>query len=163
MGWRENRSASYPHRLRSVIAQITCCQGSAIPEVIYRCGPHCGGSSKRPGTQGDRLMVHESPFPAGSERPEADASWPGADSSYAPAGATGYGPGGPAGYGSGGPAGYGSGPAGYGPGGPAGYGSGPAGYGPGGPAGHGPGSPEGYGPAGYGSGGGGERPARRFR
>jgi S1-C subfamily serine protease len=115
-------------------------------------------------------MAHESPVPAGTEQPQADASWPGPDSSYSssgPAGSApaGYGPAGygPAGYG---PAGYGPagyGPAGYGPGGygatgyrPGGYG--PAGYGPGGPAGYGPGGPEGPG-----AGGTPERPGRRAR
>jgi S1-C subfamily serine protease len=79
-------------------------------------------------------MAHESPVPAGTAQPQADASWPGPGS---------YGPGdyGPGGYG----------PAGYGPG----------GYGPGGPAGYGPGSPGG--PEGPGAGGAPERPARRAR
>ena len=95
-------------------------------------------------------MVHESPVPAGTEQAQTDASWPGPDSSYAPAG---YGPGGTAGYGP-------RGTAGYGPGGTAGYD--PAGYGPAGPGGpEGPAGPQG--PGGPGAGGAAERPARRLR
>jgi S1-C subfamily serine protease len=115
-------------------------------------------------------MAHESPVPAGSTQPQADASWPGPDSSYSSAGQAGYGQAGPAGHGQAGPAGrsqagpagYGqaghsqAGPAGYGqaaysPSGPAAQGSpGSAAYGPSGGTGHGPAGSAGYGPAGYG-------------
>ena len=115
-------------------------------------------------------MAHESPVPAGPTQPQADASWPGPDSSYSSAGQAGYGQAGSAGYGPGayghsGPAAYGpsgsaaylpAGGTGHGPAGSAGYG--PAGYGPAGSADYGTGgyAPGGYGPsgpAGYGSGG----------
>src|SRR5204862_5369180 len=96
----------------SAITQSTSCLRSATPELAYRSRPHCGESSKRPGIQGDTLMAHESPVPAGSEQGRTDASWPGPDSSYAPA--AGYRSSGPAGYGHGDPARYGHGdPAGY--------------------------------------------------
>src|SRR5438132_9674319 len=91
-------------------------------------------------------MAHESPVPAGSTQPQADASWPGPDSSYSSAAPAGHGPAGSAGYG----------PAAYGQAGPGGYG--PGGYGPGGPAGYGPGGPEGPGPADAP-----QRPSRRAR
>jgi S1-C subfamily serine protease len=112
-------------------------------------------------------MAHESPVPAGNAQPQADASWPGSDSSYSSSDPAGHGPAGSAGYG---PAAYGPsasaayGPAsatGHGPAGSAGYGSGgygPGGHGPGGPAGYGPGGPEGPGAAGAPG-----RPARRAR
>jgi S1-C subfamily serine protease len=100
-------------------------------------------------------MAHESPVPAGSTQPQADASWPGPDSSYSSAGQAGYGPAGaagygPAGYGHSGPAAHGhSGPAAYGHSGPAGHGhSGPAAYGPTGSAAYGPSGSAGYGPSG---------------
>jgi S1-C subfamily serine protease len=86
-------------------------------------------------------MAHESPVPAGPTQPQADASWPGPDSSYSSAGQAGYGQAGSAGYG---PGAYGhSGPAAYGP-------SGSAAYLPAGGTGHGPAGSAGYGPAGYG-------------
>jgi len=94
-------------------------------------------------------MAHESPVPAGPTQPQADASWPGPDSSYSSAGQAGYGQAGSAGYG---PGAYGhSGPAAYGPSGSAAYGpSGSAAYLPAGGTGHGPAGSAGYGPAGYG-------------
>jgi len=102
-------------------------------------------------------MAHESPVPAGPTQPQADASWPGPDSSYSSAGQAGYGQAGSAGYGPGayghsGPAAYGpSGSAAYGPSGSAAYGpSGSAAYLPAGGTGHGPAGSAGYGPAGYG-------------
>jgi S1-C subfamily serine protease len=100
-------------------------------------------------------MAHESPVPAGSTQPQADASWPGPDSSYSSAGQAGYGPAGSAGYGPTGSAGYGpaahghSAPAARGHSGPAGYGhSGPAAYGPPASAAYGPSGSLGYSPAG---------------
>jgi S1-C subfamily serine protease len=94
-------------------------------------------------------MAHESPVPAGPTQPQADASWPGPDSSYSSAGRAGYGQAGSAGYG---PAAHGpSGPAAYGPAGGTGHGpAGSAAYGPAVSTGHGPAGSAGYGPAGYG-------------